>query len=102
MDFNFEIHGFFAPEIMKQALIKRMKQQKHRKYGGSYLEKLTYSVDEMSKLLGISRPKAYELANRQDFPTLRIGKRILIPIDRFHRWLDESAGRESGTNPHAL
>ena len=63
------------------------------------MEKLTYSVDEMSKLLGISRPKAYELANQKDFPTIRIGKRILIPAERFHQWLNEAPEDES---PFAL
>lgn len=59
------------------------------------MEKLTYTVDEIGQLLGISRPKAYELANRKDFPTLRIGKRILIPAERFHQWLNTETDENS-------
>lgn len=42
-------------------------------------EKLTLSVEEAGKLLGVSRAIAYQLSHRADFPTLHIGKRILVP-----------------------
>ena len=47
----------------------------------------TISVRELARQLGISLPKAYELAKREDFPSIRIGNRILIPVDAFHEWL---------------
>ena len=42
-------------------------------------EKLTLSVEEAGKLLGVSRQVAYQLIHREDFPTLHIGRRILVP-----------------------
>ena len=51
-------------------------------------EKLTLSVEEMGKLLGVSRLVAYTLIHRADFPTLRIGKRILIPKKQLEAWMD--------------
>lgn len=51
-------------------------------------EKLTLSVEEMGKLLGVSRLVAYTLIHRTDFPTLRIGKRILIPKRQLEAWMD--------------
>lgn len=36
---------------------------------------ITFGPAELSTILGISRNKAYELANRTDFPTYRIGKK---------------------------
>jgi excisionase family DNA binding protein len=39
----------------------------------------TYTIDEVAKLLGVGRNQAYESARRGDFPTLRIGKRLLAP-----------------------
>lgn len=53
----------------------------------STINKLTYSVEEMGEALGISRVKAYELANSENFPKIRIGKRIIIPIDSLNKWL---------------
>lgn len=50
-------------------------------------KKLVYTVMEMKEALGISRSTAYELVNRADFPTARIGTRIFIPIDSLNEWL---------------
>jgi Helix-turn-helix domain len=37
-----------------------------------------YTIEEVARLLGISRNKAYEAAGT-DFPIIRIGKRMLAP-----------------------
>ena len=58
------------------------------------MEKSTMSVQELSAHMGISLPKAYELVKEPGFPTIRIGARILIPIDGFKAWLKEKS--ESG------
>ena len=51
------------------------------------MERTTMSVQELSAQMGISLPKAYELVKTPGFPTLRIGTRILIPIDAYKEWL---------------
>ena len=51
------------------------------------MERTTVSVQELSAQMGISLPKAYELVKTPGFPTLRIGTRILIPIDAYKEWL---------------
>lgn len=56
------------------------------------MEKSTMSVQELSAQMGISLPKAYELVKQPGFPTIRIGTRILIPIESFNSWLKEKAG----------
>ena len=58
------------------------------------MEKSTMSVQELSRQMGISLPKAYELVKEPGFPTIRIGARILIPVDGFKAWLKEKS--ESG------
>ena len=55
------------------------------------MEKTTMSVQELSAQLGISLAKAYELVKTPGFPTLRIGTRILIPVDAYKSWLLQSA-----------
>ena len=51
------------------------------------MEKTTMSVQELSAQMGISLPKAYELVRTPGFPSIRIGTRILIPIEAFREWL---------------
>lgn len=48
---------------------------------------LTMSVTEAAKRLGVSRNLAYEAARRGDIPTIKIGKRLLVPIAALHRLL---------------
>lgn len=59
-------------------------------------DKLTVTVPEMAKLLGISRPLAYELAKREGFPAIRVSdRRIIIPVDRLHEWLNNESSNSS-------
>ncbi len=38
-----------------------------------------FTVEETGKILGISRASAFAAANRGDIPTIRIGKRLIVP-----------------------
>lgn len=49
---------------------------------------LTMTVHQMADKIGISYPSAYELVNRENFPKLKIGKKYLIPVAEFYRWLN--------------
>ena len=55
-------------------------------------EKLTLNVSEMAEQLGISKPKAYELVKRDSFPSIILGKRIIIPVTALLEWLNSEAG----------
>ena len=55
------------------------------------MEKTTMSVQELAAQMGISLPKAYELVKQKDFPTIRIGTRILIPTEAYREWLLKNA-----------
>ena len=59
------------------------------------IEKETLSVRDLSERLGISLPKAYELVKQPGFPVLKIGSRILIPIEGLRKWLMEQMERGS-------
>ena len=43
------------------------------------MEKFTLTVDEAGKLLGIGRNAAYEAVRTGAIPSIRIGKRLLVP-----------------------
>ncbi len=55
-------------------------------------EKLTYSIPEAAKVLGISEYLMYPLSRSQGFPVITIGKRRLIPIKALNQWLESQTG----------
>ena len=59
------------------------------------MERMTLSVDEMAATLGISRPKAYELAHSDGFPRINVGRRIRIPHTSLEHWLETQAAKEA-------
>ena len=44
---------------------------------------------ELATVLGIGRNAAYQLCNRADFPTVRVGHKVIIPMDALRRWLED-------------
>lgn len=42
----------------------------------------TISVEQAGELLGVSRRSAYRAAERGQIPTVRIGRRLLVPTQR--------------------
>ncbi len=50
-------------------------------------DRLTMTVEEAAEALGISRAFAYEAVNNGDIPTIRIGRRILVPKAALQRLL---------------
>jgi excisionase family DNA binding protein len=53
------------------------------------MQKMTLSVPEAGEVLGIGRAAAYEAARKGQLPTVRIGRRLLVPIVALKRLLDE-------------
>ena len=51
------------------------------------MSKITYNAIDLSELLGISVSRAYDLFHREDFPTLKIGRRLLVTKENFENWL---------------
>lgn len=56
-------------------------------------DKLCISVAEFATQLGVSKPIAYEIVKRQNFPSITIGRRIIIPTEQLQHWLSENAGK---------
>lgn len=53
----------------------------------------TLTISQAAELLGISRSLAYEAARRDEIPTIRIGRRWLVPRVKLERMLaSEEAG----------
>ncbi|WDZ86367.1 helix-turn-helix domain-containing protein [Micromonospora cathayae] len=65
--------------------------------GATVVEPVTYTVREVSKLLGISLGSTYALVRDGTIPATRLGGRWLIPRTRFHAWLDGIAEPAAAT-----
>jgi excisionase family DNA binding protein len=53
------------------------------------MEKLTVTVEEAARLLGIGRNSAYEAVRRGEIPAIRLGKRFLVPKAALERMLND-------------
>jgi excisionase family DNA binding protein len=51
-------------------------------------QRRTCTVPEAARALGICRNKAYEAAKVGELPTIRIGKRLLVPVIALERMLN--------------
>ena len=52
----------------------------------------TMTIGEAAKVLGVSKNKAYLAARDGQIPTIRLGKRLLVPLVALERMLAD-AGR---------
>lgn len=52
---------------------------------------LVLNADTVANVLGIATSTAYELMHEKDFPSIKIGSRLLVPKDKFILWIDRKA-----------
>jgi excisionase family DNA binding protein len=52
------------------------------------MQKLTLSVPEAARLLGVSRMTAYTAIRDGTIPSLKLGRRVLVPRAALERLLD--------------
>ena len=53
---------------------------------------LFLNADTVAKALGVSPSSGYELMHDKEFPSLKIGSRIVVPKERFIRWVEQNTG----------
>ena len=54
------------------------------------------NAKQLAAALGIARAGAYQLLNAGTCPTLRIGKRLLVPKDKLIEWIEQNTGGGNG------
>ena len=52
---------------------------------------LMLNAEDVQAVMNISRAGAYQLMHREGFPTIYIGKRMVVPRDKFLAWLESNA-----------
>ena len=50
------------------------------------------NAETVKNVLGISISSAYELMHEKDFPSIKIGNRMIVPKDKFREWIDKKSG----------
>lgn len=58
------------------------------------MEKQFYTVNDLADILPIGKTNLYSLVHSKDFPAITVGRRIIIPIDKFNEWLNFSVGKK--------
>lgn len=59
---------------------------------------LALSAEDVAMVLGISRANAYMLMHSVDFPTLSLGRRMVVPRDKLLAWIDAQIEQRGGGN----
>jgi len=49
---------------------------------------LFLNAEMLAKALGVATSTAYELMHEKDFPTVKVGNRLLVPKESFRLWVE--------------
>jgi excisionase family DNA binding protein len=55
---------------------------------------ITLCAEEVASVLGISRAGAYTLMHSKGFPTIKIGKRMVVPKDKLVKWMENQTSKK--------
>ena len=65
---------------------RRMKESIYKSYEEL---PLFLNAETVAKVLGVAPSTAYELMHESDFPTLKIGNRMVVPKEQFIAWVHQ-------------
>ncbi|MBE5814290.1 MAG: helix-turn-helix domain-containing protein [Clostridiales bacterium] len=54
--------------------------------------RITITPKEAAGMLGLSMTTMYELVHSEGFPSIRVGKKILINVEGLKHWVNERSG----------
>ena len=49
----------------------------------------TLNANQVAEILGVARNTAYTLMHSEGFPTMHVGRRLLVPKDKLLQWMDD-------------
>ncbi|WP_295717674.1 helix-turn-helix domain-containing protein [uncultured Oscillibacter sp.] len=50
---------------------------------------LFLNAETVAKVLGVSPSSGYELMHEPDFPVLKVGSRMVVPKEKFVKWVSQ-------------
>ncbi len=60
------------------------------------MERIMLTVKEVSEALGIGINQAYDLVKQDDFPSMKINQKFLIPKEDFYEWINNNVNKHKG------
>ena len=82
-------HPLWCLDAQRKGMVIKMKETTYT----SYTElPLFLNAETVAKVLGVSISSGYELMHEAGFPALRVGNRLMVPKEKFIRWVDERTG----------
>lgn len=57
-------------------------------------ESVLYTVQDIERIFGIGRTKAYELMHASGFPSIQLNNRLYVPKDRLNLWIEKQCGKQ--------
>ena len=85
-----ESHRLILTTIIKEQEDYHLKKSTYTTYDEL---PLLLNADLVAQVFGISISSAYELMHEKDFPSMRIGNRLIVPKEKFKIWVDEKIGK---------
>ncbi len=82
---DMQVRSFIQQEVTK------LKESVYKSYDEL---PLFLNAETVAKLLGVSATTAYGLLHRKDFPSIRIGSRLVVPKEKFREWADRQSERD--------
>ena len=86
-----------------QKSITKIKNKNKKRKGNNNMKNSNYhnyedlplflNAELLAKVLGVGVSSAYELMHEKGFPSVRIGKRFIVPRDDLKRWMDEQVAK---------
>ena len=49
----------------------------------------TLNANQVAEILGVARNTAYTLMHSEGFPTMHVGRRLLVPKEKLLQWMDD-------------
>ena len=66
-----------------------MKQSQYQSYDEL---PLFLNAKMVADVLGVSPSSGYELMREKDFPSLKVGSRVVVPKEKFVAWVERKTG----------
>lgn len=74
--------------VKKLQEVKILKQSAYKSYDEL---PLFFNAELVGKVLGVSSTTAYELMHREDFPSIKIGNRLIVSKEKFIEWANKQS-----------
>ena len=52
-----------------------------------------YDVDDIQRIFGIGRTKAYQLMDSSGFPSFRLNRKVLVSREKLEEWIRKTSGK---------